>query len=218
MLIKRFLPVLLAALIAIAPIAQATPISGNSVTVTSVTPGTTTTKLGKTEDAAHASGDVGVLGLGVVTTDGDGTSATDGDNAAYTLSSTGAVRVQSVGTANEGLSVYSNIDIDETSGTTTQQLKSSKGVLYSCVVGTTTGTAEYLKFYNATSLTGSAAGTETPVITVALPALLGNQTLYFGPGGYYFDTGMTLAATTGIAVADTGAPAANAVYVNCFYK
>lgn len=197
---------------------MASAISGNSVTVTSITPGGTTNKLGKVEDVAHASGDTGVMGLGVVTTTEAGTTATNGDYSPFTVNAIGATRIQITGNTVGGLSVYSNLDIDETTGTTTQQLKSSAGTLYHCVItNDTAATKEYIKFYNATALTGSAAGTETPVITIPLAAAT-TQQVSFGGAGYSFDTGMTLAATTGIAVADTGAPAANAVVVNCFYK
>ncbi len=199
-------------------VSLASPISGSSVVVTTVSPGTTATKLGKVEDAAHTSGDTGVMGLGVVTTTEAGTTATNGDYSPITLNGIGATRIQVTGNIVGGLSVYRNLDIDETTGTTTQQLKATAGTLYQCLItNDTASTKEYVKFYNAASLTGSAAGTETPVITIPIVGATTMQ-VSFGGAGYSFDTGMTLAATTGIADNDTGAPAANAVVVNCFYK
>lgn len=200
------------------PPAEASLISGNSVTVTSLTPGNTAGKLGKAEDAAHSSGDT-IVGVGaVVETTTGGTSATDGEYALPTLNSDGALRVQVVPHTYNGASVYRNLDIDETTGTTTQQVKATAGVLYRCAVtNDTASTKEYVKFYNAASLTGSAAGTETPVITLPIAGAT-TLTLDFGAIGYYFDTGLTIAATTGIADNDTGAPATNAVVVNCLYK
>lgn len=220
--VKRFLPTALAAVLALSVVAvttvQATPIGGNSVTVTSVTPGTATTRLGKAEDAAHTSGDVGVMPLGVRNDTLESLGGTDGDFVPTQFNADGALYSQITPSTTGGLSVYSNLDIDETTATTTQQMKASAGTLYSCLISNNTAaTVEYVKFYNATALTGSAAGTETPVITLPIA---GASTIVanFGPSGYSFGTGMTLAATTGIAVADTGAPAANAIVVNCFYK
>lgn len=197
-------------------VAYASPIAGASVNILSLIPGTAANRLGKAEDAAHASGDTGVAAFGVVETTNGGTSSTDGDYAAVTLNSLGATRVALTPQSQEGWSVYRNLDIDETTGTTTQQLKSSAGVLHSCsITNDTASTKEYVKFYNAASLTGSAAGTETPVMTIPIA---GATTIQLGAIDYYFDTGMTIAATTAIADNDTGASASNAVQVNCTYK
>jgi len=76
----------------------------------------------------------------------------------------------------------------------------------------------FIKFYDATSGT---VGTGTPVLTIPIP---GNATDdiagSFGPGGVgiQFATGICVGASTGIADADTGAPGANDVVVNIFYK
>lgn len=51
----------------------------SSTVVTDVVPGTAATNLGKAEDAAHASGDVGVMALGVRTDTPAARSGTDGD-------------------------------------------------------------------------------------------------------------------------------------------
>jgi hypothetical protein len=173
---------------------------------------------GHTEDAPAVSGDVGVVNLFQVETTTGGTSATDGDYAVPTLNGDGATRVQTVPHTTGGLSIYRNLDVDETTGTTTQQMKATAGVLYSCALtNDTAATKEYIKFYDAVSLTGSAAGTETPVLTVPLPAA-STLMLNFGSLGVNFATGITVAATTGIADNDTGAPAANAVVLNCGFK
>lgn len=208
---------LLLGLILIGGIAQASsPYLGGSFGVTSVLPGVTASSAGKAEDAAHSTGDVGTAFWGIVETTNGGTSSTDGDYAGLTLNSLGALRTSATPQSQEGWSLYSNIDIDETSGTTTQQLKATAGVLHGCSISNNTAsTVEYVKFYNAASLTGSAAGTETPVMTVPIA---GATTIQLNSIDYYFDTGMTLAATTGVAVADTGAPAANAIVVNCTFK
>jgi hypothetical protein len=68
--------------------------NGLDVDVTRVIPGTSATHLGKAEDAAHAGGDTGVLGL-AVRRDADTTSVdTDGDYAALLVDAVGALKVR----------------------------------------------------------------------------------------------------------------------------
>lgn len=62
-------------------------------TVGTVTPGTAATSLGKAEDAAHASGDVGVMSLGVRNDAGTVLAGTDGDYLPFSMDASGAVRV-----------------------------------------------------------------------------------------------------------------------------
>jgi len=64
-----------------------------SVLVTSVTPGTGAANLGKAEDAAHTSGDTGIMPLGV-RNDADATlSGTDGDYTPFSMTADGKQRV-----------------------------------------------------------------------------------------------------------------------------
>lgn len=201
----------------ITPAILATPIGGQSVNVLSEIPGTSATRLGKAEDAAHASSDTGVMSLFVrkaLPTDLSA-GASDGDYEPGQVALEGSFRVSETATSTGGWLVYRNLDIDETTGTTTQQLKASAGRLHVCrITNDTASTKEYVKFYNAVSLTGSAAGTETPVLTYPIAGATTQEVEL----DYYFDTGMTIAATTGIADNDTGAPATNAIIINCTYK
>ncbi len=119
-------------------------------------------------------------------------------------------------TSGGGYSVFRNIDIDESP--TGQSAKDSAGRLYSCdVINDTASTKEYLKIYNATAA-NTTVGTTTPIITVPLVAAGVKTHLDFLPYGVAFTNGITFAATTGLADSDTGAPAANAVIINCLYK
>lgn len=70
-------------------------ISGNEmqVDVLSVVPGTGATNLGKAEDAAHSSGDVGVMALGVFNESGTDFSTTDKDYVPFALSSQGYLNI-----------------------------------------------------------------------------------------------------------------------------
>ena len=84
----------------------------------------------------------------------------------------------------------------------------------------TATTTRWLKFYNATAASVS-VGTTTPVLTIGLPGNTSDEiTGLFSNGGMgiAFDTAISAAATTGLADADTGAPAANDVILNVFYK
>jgi hypothetical protein len=115
-----------------------------------------------------------------------------------------------------GLSIFRSLDLDETE----EDVKTSAGAVYGCWVTNTATATRWLKFYNATAANVT-VGSTTPVITIGIPGntsddISGN----FGPGGMgiQFDTAISVAATTAVADADTGAPSANDVIVNIFYK
>lgn len=66
-----------------------------SATVTAVVPGTAATSLGKAEDAAHSSGDVGVMALGVANaTHTNALSGSDGDYTPIQVDTTGKVGIR----------------------------------------------------------------------------------------------------------------------------
>ena len=74
----------------------------NSVTALgTITPGTAATSLGKAEDAAHSSGDVGVMGLAVRNDAGTTLAGTDGDYAPLSVNSAGALYVTGGGGGTE---------------------------------------------------------------------------------------------------------------------
>jgi hypothetical protein len=95
-----------------------------------------------------------------------------------------------------GLSIFRSIDLDETE----EEVKATAGQVYSMWV--------------------SNMASSTPVITIAIPGNTSDDVtgLFGGAYGIAFDTAISVAATTGIADADTGAPAANDVIANIFYK
>jgi hypothetical protein len=114
-----------------------------------------------------------------------------------------------------GLTIFRSIDLDETE----EEVKATAGCVYAAWVTNTATSTRFIKFYNATAANVS-VGSTTPVITVGIP---GNSSddisgiLSAGGIGIAFDTAITVAATTGVADADTGAPGANEVIVNIFY-
>lgn len=78
---------------AIGKLAANSGVDIGDVDITSVTPGTTATALGKAEDAAHSSGDTGVFVLGVRNDAMATLTNTDGDYSAIATSKSGRVLV-----------------------------------------------------------------------------------------------------------------------------
>lgn len=114
-----------------------------------------------------------------------------------------------------GLSIFRSIDLDETE----EEVKATAGQVFGMWVTNTATATRWIKFYNATAANVT-VGTTTPVITWGIP---GNSSddisaLFSGTNGIVFGTAITVAATTGVADNDTGAPGANEVIVNIFYK
>lgn len=72
-----------------------------SVQASSVVPGTGATNLGKAEDAAHTTGDVGVMALGVRNDSGTALAGTDGDYIPLSIDANGALRVTGGGGGTE---------------------------------------------------------------------------------------------------------------------
>ena len=118
------------------------------------------------------------------------------------------------GHAAGGLTIFRSIDLDETE----EEIKATAGTVYHMwVTNTSTGT-RWVKFYNATAANVT-VGSTTPVITIGIPGNSSDDVsgLFGGGIGIGFGTAITVAATTGVADADTGAPGANDVIINVFY-
>jgi hypothetical protein len=114
-----------------------------------------------------------------------------------------------------GLAIYRSLDLDEGTG---EVIKASAGQLYSLWVTNTATATRFVKIYNATSCT---MGTGTPVITIGIPGNASDDIAgHFTAGGHgiEFTTGICFGATTGVADADTGAPGANDIVANAYYK
>lgn len=99
-------------------------------------------------------------------------------------------------------------------------VKSGAGTLYGAQLYGIGAAPAYLKIYNATSAT---CGSGTPVKRLMIPAAgtaaNGNgSNINFGSSGVAFGTGITYCVTTGIADADTAAPAAATFLVNLDWK
>jgi hypothetical protein len=79
-----------------------------------------------------------------------------------------------------------------------------------------------VRLYNAVPASVT-VGTTTPIDTIVVPAASSTDlptvlTESFGGIGLTFSTALTVAATTGFADNDTGAPGTNDVIVSAYYK
>jgi hypothetical protein len=186
------------------------------VDVVSNIPGTGATNLGKAEDAVHASGDTGVYALAVRDDAPAAHSGTDGDYESLHVSSDGGLWITPFPTSGaNGLSVSRLISAASTNET---EAKAAAGALYGVICTNINAAVRYLKIYNNTA-SGTAIGTTTPFMTVAIPGnTAGAGFVWMSPFPIAMSTGITFGLTTGVADADTGAVAANEIVVNLFYK
>lgn len=177
----------------------------------SVTPGTSATALGKMEDAAHTTGDTGVFMLAVRDDSPAAVSGTDGDYEALHVNPEGGLWSTPTPSTQGGLSVAMNIDVDESE----DAVKATAGQLYGWYMFNAASSTRYVKYYNDT-VANVIVGTTVPILTIPLPAGAAANVEF--SMGIPFSAAITIAATTGVATADTGAPGANEVIVNSFYK
>lgn len=96
--------------------------------------------------------------------------------------------------------------------TNATSLKASAGTLYTLYAVNLNAAVRYVKFYNKAS--APTVGTDTPVATFPIPASTTGAgfAIDLGPG-FDFATGIAYATTTGAADSDTGAVAANEIFL-----
>lgn len=112
-----------------------------------------------------------------------------------------------------GTTLYKNIDVDESE----DQIKGTAGQVYWIHAINLNAAVRYLKFYNATSASVT-VGTTVPDLTFPVPAsTTGAGFVLSIPNGIAFGTAITVAATTGVADNDSGAPGANEIILNLGY-
>jgi hypothetical protein len=128
-----------------------------------------------------------------------------------------AVNVTPSSDSADGLTIFRSLDLDESE----EEVKATAGNLYKLRLTNFATRVRYVKLYNATAA-NTTVGTTTPIDTIPVPA--GSSTAptviteSFGGLGLAFGTALCLAATTGLADNDTGAPAANDVVATAYYK
>ncbi len=111
-----------------------------------------------------------------------------------------------------GTTLYKNIDVDESE----DAVKATAGQVYWIHAINLKATPLFLKFYNAA--TGDVSvGTTVPDLTFPVPSQGDTNGAGFTlsiPNGIAFGTAITIAATTGVADNDSGAPGTNELIVN----
>lgn len=147
--------------------------------------------------------------VAVVDSNGDPVDVADGGSGAPTSATTRII--------NASLPLpYRSIDLDESEEEADDDAGELCGVWFTNAATAT----RWLKFYNADA-DDVTVGTTAPVITIGLPGNTSDDisgALGLSNGCVQFSTAMTVAATTGIADNDTGAPSANDVTVIIFRR
>lgn len=122
----------------------------------------------------------------------------------------GELEVLNVAHDHGGAKMFRSLDVDETE----EQIAATNCNLYWIAGFNVANQTRYLKFYNDTAA-NVVVGTTTPILT--LPLLKEVPFDLTITQGLYFDTALTVAATTGLADNNTGAPSANDVVINVGY-
>lgn len=214
------------------------PVSG-TVTITDgsgpvTVDGTVASAESKAEDAPHSSGDTGYQMLGVRNDTAAVRTSADGDYSAIATDSAGRVGIADLGGSisiddnggsltvdgtvtatlvpgtSGGESVYRNINL----GASGVNVKASAGQVFGWYIYNNATSTRYVKIYN--KATAPTVGTDVPVLTLGIPA--GGAANVEYANGMALALGIGIAATTGVADANTGAPAANDVVVNLMWK
>lgn len=201
---------------AIGKLAANSGVDIGDVDVLSVVPGTGATNLGKAEDAAHTTGDVGVMALAVRAAAPTERSAgpTDGDYEPLAVNEVGALWASMTPSANGGASTMNASSSDGATAltSTAQAIKASAGVLLGYYIYNPNATAQFVQFYNTAS--GSVTvGTTNPLFMLTIPATSAANLAF--PYGIAFATAMSWAATS--TAGGNGAPS-TALDAVCFYK
>lgn len=180
------------------------------VGITSIIPGTTATSLGKAEDAAHSSGDVGIEILAKRTdtpaqsagTDGD-YSTVNNDNLGHLWSREGyaavaedntngviAQAIKPLATSTYSWTLFTNFGAN-----TTLNVKASSGNVKSLYCHNSNAAARYIQLHNTAT---TPAGAAVPLMTFLIPAA-GSVLIdgsFLGDNGYNFSTGIAFAYST----------------------
>jgi hypothetical protein len=136
------------------------------------------------------------------------------DGSGVDTSATNPLPVQLVPTNGNGTAApFRSLDLDETE----EEVKATAGTIFGLIITNFATTTRYIKFYNADAAT-TVVGTTTPYMTIPVPGNASDHTTLVAtyPFGLVFSTAISVAATTGLADNDTGAPSANDVAITVF--
>jgi hypothetical protein len=171
------------------------------------------------DDEAFTAGISRVLPVGYFADEASTDSVTEGDIGAARMTLDRKIIVNPQPHTAGGLSAWYHIDVDESP--TGQEVKSSPGCLYKMRITNYSTSPRYVRLYNL-AVGDVTVGSETHLDVIPVPA--GSSTAptviteSFGGIGLTFSVALTIAATTGLAENDTGAPSANDVVVSAYYK
>lgn len=157
---------------------------------------------------AYTSGTV----TGVLTaSDGTGSVSIDGIPT-VALSSGLLGGSNNIGSINIGSTAPSNSFFTSTTTNTATVAKASAGSVHTLIISNTAASLQYVKLYNATSVT---LGTTAAVISIPVAAS-STVSLPFGPNGFRFSTGICYAVTAGVGATDNTATAAGVLVAMTF--
>lgn len=119
------------------------------------------------------------------------------------------------GSLSEGAQPGSLISAATTNATV---IKNAPGTLNFLTASNVNASPRYLKVYD--KATAPTVGTDVPTLIFLIPGNTAGAgtNIPIPAGGIDFENGISFALTTGVAVADTGAVAANEIVVNYGYK
>ncbi len=163
------------------------------------------------DDAGFSIGSSKVMVAGFLVDETSPDSADEGDVGAARMTADRVLLVAERPRASGGYDAFRSLDLDETE----EDVKTSAGQVFGWYIHNNAASVRYVKFYNDTAANVT-VGTTTPKLTIPVPAN-GAANVEFR-SGIAFSAAISVAATTGLADTDTGAPAANEVQVNVFYK
>lgn len=163
------------------------------------------------------SGDIQPIVLGYIDGSGDFQELVSVDGLLVQVGSgsvTASGSLALTGDTTTGLSLYQNLDLDNTK----VAMKASAGTIYGWHITNDTTAPIYVKFWNVAS--GSVTvGTTAATMVLEVP---GSSTEHRGvtvsiPAGIKFDTAITIACTTGVATASNSDPGANGCVITIWY-
>jgi hypothetical protein len=167
------------------------------------------------DDAAFTPATTKVVMVGFEADEGSTDSVDEGDGGAARMTLDRKQIVTPQPHTAGGLSVSNHLDVDESD----DDVKASAGQLYGFYAVNRTTSPLYVRFYNTNTPT---VGTTAHVLgPIEIPANASDHTAFiwtFGGMGVPFSTAISVAATTGFADNDTGAPSANALIMCILYK
>jgi hypothetical protein len=178
---------------AIGKLAANSGVDIGDVDVTSIIAGTGATNIGKAEDAAHTTGDTGVMMLGVRETTLTDLSAgnTDGDYEPLQVNKSGAVWVTGAPSGTSGWSVATGSIAATKTDIGTANTAGNVGGWY---IYNPNASVAYVQFFN-TQASGVTLGTTAPVYSLGIPA---TSAANVAPGmvGIGHSTAISIAVTT----------------------